>query len=319
MNLANYFLFFFLLLFSACTLKNAEEGKIKSVTIYTDSYVEKDNNLFQVFEKSTNINVHVYYFKNTDLIQKLKAEKYNSKADLLVLSNYESIRQIEKQKLFLEIKSEVLNKNIDKIYRSSKNNWFALSKSPLVIIYNSSFLKKDTIKTYHELLSPKWKSKICLQDPRDLSYLNFAKTIKYLLKNDADTFLLKLNNQSAIAKNGDDFVQIDRVNKLQAFLSVVKLASLAEKKFSKNKKVLAVNSIFPNQRKKGCYITISGAGVYRYAQNPLYAQQLLEFLSSKKAQKIYAQNRFEYPVTKNATISKVLIPFGKYRGRFYKY
>ena len=81
---------------------------------------------------------------------------------------------------------------------------------------------------------------------------------------------------------------------------------------------LDVSVIFHNQRKRGCYFTISGGGVYRYAKNPMQAQKLLEFLSGKRSQYLFAEGRFEYPIMQNVDAHYLLQSYGKIRGRFYK-
>ena len=110
---------------------------------------------------------------------------------------------------------------------------------------------------------------------------------------------------------------------MEALLGIVKLSSLAKShsnydtKNAKNSH--KVQAIFPNQRKRGCYMSISGGGVHRYARNPQNAKKMLEFLSSKRAQYKYAEKRFEYPILRDVNPCFELENFRKFRGRFYKY
>lgn len=307
----------------SCAVNDAKVNKVQTLYIFSDFNLKKDSSLFDIFEKKENIKLRFVQVDSDSVLIQLKKGKYNADADLLLLSNYELLKKVQYNKLFLPINSSVLTQNIDPNYRAKNNTWFALSKSPLVVIYNKNVLKKDTLKNYYELIYPKWKNKISFQAYNDFSYKNFVNTYDFLLKEKADSFLYKLNTQNILPHSGDDFEQIKRIARINSLFSVIKLSSLAESQNSKvkeDKKISKnIGHIFANQRKKGCFITISGAGVYRYAKNPSNAIKLLEFLSSKKAQKIYAHNRFEYPVTKSALVSKFLLPYGKYRGRFYKY
>jgi iron(III) transport system substrate-binding protein len=56
---------------------------------------------------------------------------------------------------------------------------------------------------------------------------------------------------------------------------------------------------WPNQNTKaasaGVHVNISGAGVTRHAKHPDEAVKLLEWLSSDKAQNLYADVNMEYP------------------------
>tara|TARA_Y100000588_G_C13632827_1_gene660301 strand:- start:99 stop:602 length:504 start_codon:yes stop_codon:yes gene_type:complete len=58
----------------------------------------------------------------------------------------------------------------------------------------------------------------------------------------------------------------------------------------------SVKLIFPNQEDRGTHINISGGGVAKYSRNKQEAVRFLEFLVSKKAQELYGQINFEYPV-----------------------
>ena len=59
----------------------------------------------------------------------------------------------------------------------------------------------------------------------------------------------------------------------------------------------SVRVVFPNQDGRGTHVNISGASLVKGAPNRANAVALLEFLSSKKAQGIYASMNGEYPVS----------------------
>ena len=58
----------------------------------------------------------------------------------------------------------------------------------------------------------------------------------------------------------------------------------------------SVNLIFPNQADRGAHMNITGAAVAKYAPNKDNAVKLLEYLSDSKAQEMYAQINYEFPV-----------------------
>ncbi|MES2590228.1 MAG: extracellular solute-binding protein [Bacteroidota bacterium] len=321
-RLVTFFVITTILVYS-CAIKDAEEQKRNYLTIYTDINYNQDTLLFNKFEKEEKIKVYVKYLPKDSIIKTLKREHFNSNADLLLLSNYDLLKKANRKNLLLPIKSDILDENVDPSYRSRKKTWYGLSKTPLVIIYNEKALKRDTLKSYHELLKPKWAGKISLQEKNNSTYRTFRNNLHFLLKNEADSFLLKLNKQVLLAKQGDDFTQINRINRRESLLSIVKLSSLAELQtkydYKSPKNVRDVEVIFPNQRKRGCYLSITGAGVYRYAKNSANAIKMLEFLSSKRAQYKYAETRFDYPLLRNTEICYALSKFRKFRARFYKY
>ena len=69
----------------------------------------------------------------------------------------------------------------------------------------------------------------------------------------------------------------------------------------------AIQVIRPTFAKSnGTHINISGAAVAKYAPNKTQAVQLLEFLVSPKAQQIYAQSNYEYPVRKGVSVDPII-------------
>ena len=85
-------------------------------------------------------------------------------------------------------------------------------------------------------------------------------------------------------------------------------------KKSDQKKAAAAMSIFwPNQNDRGTHVNVSGAAVTKYAKNKDNAQKLIEFLSSKEAQRWYADVNFEYPVRNDVPPSDLLKSWGGYK------
>ena len=123
----------------SCDLKNAKKSKHPYLIVYAQNFGENDSLLFRKFEKEEKIRVYVKKCVDSVLIQNLIREKYNANADLLLFSNYENAIVAKNNKLLAVANSEIIKKNIDDVYRSKSNYWFALSKSPLVLIYNENY------------------------------------------------------------------------------------------------------------------------------------------------------------------------------------
>jgi iron(III) transport system substrate-binding protein len=309
--------------FSSCSVNDAKPSMYQVVHVFTDFHNPNDSLIFSRFEKKTGVKVKLVFLESDSILQRLAEEKYDSKADLVRLSDYSLLKEAKRKNLFFSFKSEILENKIDPNYRSKGNEWIGLSKTPIVLIYNKNILSSDTIKNYYELLYEKWKKKIALADNYDQTYYTFRNTIKFILKIEADSFLIRMEIQTALPKFGTDFNQIDRINKGQAQIAFVRLNNLitSHHKTSSNsiKSTEKVNPVFPNQRKKGCYFTITGIGIYKYARNAQNAKMLVEFLCTRGAQYFYAAGINSYPLVQNVSLSSELKKYRKFRGRFYRY
>jgi iron(III) transport system substrate-binding protein len=74
---------------------------------------------------------------------------------------------------------------------------------------------------------------------------------------------------------------------------------------------------WPNQNLKnkasGVHVNISGAGVTRHAKNPAGAQKLIEWLSSDKAQNLFADNNLEFPVNPKVKPDPTVAAWGSFK------
>ena len=86
-----------------------------------------------------------------------------------------------------------------------------------------------------------------------------------------------------------------------------------EKKPEQKKWAAAVNLIFPNQKGRGTHVNISGAGVTKSAKNKSGAVKLIEYLSGDAAQKIYAEDNFEYPIKAGVKLHSIVAGWGKFK------
>src|SRR5690606_34405300 len=72
----------------------------------------------------------------------------------------------------------------------------------------------------------------------------------------------------------------------------------------------AVKVILPTFEGGGTLVNVSGAAVAAHAPHRDEAVQLLEYLVSDAAQKLYAEANFEYPVSPSAEVHPIIAAFG---------
>ena len=70
---------------------------------------------------------------------------------------------------------------------------------------------------------------------------------------------------------------------------------------------------WPNQDGSGVHVNVSGAGVTRYAKNRDAAVKFLEWLSSEKAQNLFADSNMEYPVNKAVAAHPYVAAWGDFK------
>ena len=73
-----------------------------------------------------------------------------------------------------------------------------------------------------------------------------------------------------------------------------------------------VQILFPTFENGGTHINISGVAMAKHAPNPENALAFMEFLTSAKAQEIYAEANHEYPVAPGSQASALVQTWGDF-------
>ncbi|MDX5297356.1 MAG: iron ABC transporter substrate-binding protein, partial [Gammaproteobacteria bacterium] len=71
--------------------------------------------------------------------------------------------------------------------------------------------------------------------------------------------------------------------------------------------------VYPNQQDRGTHINISGVALTQSAPNKANAVRLIEFLSEGAAQRMYAEQNFEYPINPNEQPSGLVASWGSFK------
>ena len=291
----------------------------KEINIYSHRQPFLINPFLELFTKDTGIKTNVVYSKK-GLAQRLKAEGENSPADVILTVDIGRLYIYDDLDLLSSIKSKNLIKNIPAYLRSPENTWFGLSKRARVIVVNNTKIKEGEITRLEDLADPKWKGQICTR-PGSHVYNRgiMASVLAEYGEERAEKWAEGLVANFAKRPQGNDRAQVKAIYEGECTIAIINNYYYGKLKFSEDpeqrKWVENVRLIFPNQGDgdRGAHVNISGGGVAKYSQNKEEALALLEFLTSEKAQKLYGEINFEYPVNPNVSPSDELQKWGKFR------
>lgn len=300
-----------MLIISSFTMANV-------VNVYSERHYDADKQLYAEFEKQTGIKVNVVNASANELISKLELEGKNTPADLFITVGAGNLYTAKSKGLLQKVDSKVLNNNIPKEFRDKGNEWFGLTYRARVLVYDPTKTKVSELSTYEDLASPKFKGQILTRTSTNSynqhlisfiiannGYEKTAKWAKGLVNNFARTPKGNDRDQAKAIIAGEGKVAI--MNTYYMGLMSVSKDPVEQEVFKKLK------IFFPNQKGKGTHINISGAGLTKHAKNKANAIKLLEFLSDKKAQGIFAAANYEYPVNKKAPLAPVVKSWGTFK------
>ena len=290
----------------------------QEVNIYSHRHYDTDKQLYKMFEKNTGIKVNIVKAKANELINRLESEGKNSPADILITSDAGRLYLAQEKGLLQTINSKILNEAVPENLRQKNGYWFALTKRARVIVYNKDKVNSSELSTYEDLTSPKFKGKVLIRKASNIYNQSLlASMIAHDGEKNAKAWAKGMVNNFARTPKGSDRDQMKAVAANVGDVAVVNTyyvgKLLNSKKTSEVKVGEKMGVFFPNQNDRGTHINISGAGVAKYSKNKENAVKLLEFLVSPKAQGMFAEANYEYPVNKNVKPSALLESWGTFR------
>lgn len=286
------------------------------VSLYTTREPALIQPLLDEFTKDTNITVNTVFVKD-GLIERVKAEGDKSPADVLMTVDIGNLIDLVDAGVTQPIESDVLNDVIPANLRGPDNHWYALSLRDRVA-YIASDVELDSI-TYEELADPKWKGKVCIRSGQHP--YNTALIAAMIAHNGAEATEEWLrgvkNNLGRKAAGGDRDVARDILGGI-CDIGIANAYYVGRMKNSEpgtdarqwGDAIEVIRPTFSSESSKGTHVNISGAAVAKHAPNKDGAVQLLEYLVSDKAQSLYANANYEYPVREGVTLDPVVASFG---------
>jgi iron(III) transport system substrate-binding protein len=285
------------------------------VNIYSYRQPDLIKPVLDAFTKETGIKTNVL-FLDKGLVERIKAEGENSPADVIMTVDIARLTEAKEGGVVQPLKDEKINANIPANFRDPDGDWFGLTTRGRVVYASKERVAQNEI-TYEELADPKWKGKICMRDGQHSYNIGL---IASMIANDGaeatEKWLTGLKNNLVRKPDGNDRSQAKAIWAGECDLALgntyyVGLMLTDTKEPEQKEWAGAIKVLFPNAKDRGTHVNVSGMALAKYAPDKENAVKLMEFLSSKEAQQIYAEQVFEYPVLPGAEPSAVVKSFGE--------
>ncbi|SMN11758.1 Ferric iron ABC transporter, iron-binding protein [uncultured Candidatus Thioglobus sp.] len=283
-----------------------------SLIVYSSRKGHLIKPLFTAFTKETGIKVEYLTGEGSTLLERLKLEGKNTKADMFMTVDAGNLWYAGTQGLFQRVKTKVLQDNIPSHLRDPEGLWTGLSVRARTIVYNTNTLKPNDLSTYADLASDKWAGRLCLRTSKKVYTKSLVASIIYHQGKEKTGKIIEgwVKNLAATPNAKDSHV----MNAILSGQCDVGLVNTYYYGRLMDKKPDAPLKLFwANQKTTGVHVNITGAGVTKYAKNPAKAIRLLEWLSSSKAQKIYGALNKEYPANPSVQPDVTVARWGAFK------
>ncbi len=286
----------------------------EEVNIYSYRQPELIAPLLEAFTEETGIRANVSFLKK-GMLEKLKAEGARTPADVILTVDIARLDALVEAGVTQPVKSETITANIPEIYRDPDGEWFGLTTRARVVFASKERVKPGEITTYEDLASEKWKGRICIRS--GLNPYNVALFAGHLYHHGPEgtkAWLTGLKANLARKPQGNDRAQVKAVWAGECDIAIGNTYYLGKMLENPEQKPWAdaVNVVFPVFEGGGTHVNISGMAMTKGAPHPAAALKLMEFLASPKAQQIYAQANYEYPVAPGVEPSDLVKSWGSF-------
>lgn len=297
---------------SAMAVNGAAFAQSGEVNVYTYRETKLVQPLFDAFTKDTGIKVNVVS-ASSGLEQRMKAEGANSPADVLLTVDVGRIAEAVEAGVTQPIKSDALDKAVPAQYRDPDGHWAGISMRARVIYASKDRVKQDVI-TYEELADPKWKGKICSRSGQHI-YNNalFAAYVAHHGEAKAEEWLRGVKANLAQKPSGGDRETARDVAAGKCDIGIGNTyywALMMNHDADKKPWAEATKVILPTFAGGGTHVNLSGVLLAKHSPNRANAIKLIEWLAGDKAQQIYADANYEYPVRAGIAVNSTIAGYG---------
>jgi iron(III) transport system substrate-binding protein len=284
------------------------------LTIYSGRAERLIKPVLDAFTAKTGIQVELLSSGTTELVNRLKAEGDRTPADLLITNDAGSLELARTAGLLRPLNMREIDRAIPPQYRAPDNSWVGLSGRFWIIVYNTTQVKPDQLRSLLDLADPKWKDKIAIPNSGS-EYLQAGVSVIRAAYGDERTkqFLIGLRDNGGTQVYQKSSQIVDAVAKGQVALGIVNHYYVYRHLATQPGAPIAV--FMPDQQEggMGSIMNVAGVGIIKQTKHLESAKLLVEFLVAQAGQKLFADLDKEYPLHSDVKADPALIDRKSFR------
>ncbi|HYF07006.1 MAG TPA: extracellular solute-binding protein [Acetobacteraceae bacterium] len=291
-----------------------------TMALYSSRHYDTDRALYDGFTSDTGIRIRLIEGDADQLIERIRNEGANSPADVLITVDAARLQRAMDAGVLLPTRSPVLEGRIPASLRDPDGHWFGVSRRARVVMYDKRRGPPAGLARYEDLAKPEFRGQVLIRaaaHPYNVSLM--GSIIAANGPEAAEAWARGVVANMARPPQGGDIPQFQAVAAGVGALAVANTYYLARFGASENPQERAlyerIGVIFPNQGAgdRGTHVNVSGAGVVRSAPNREAAVRFIEYLTGARAQELFANGNFEYPVVEDVRPHPALAGLGSFR------
>lgn len=295
----------------SCQKNESSHDSADKLVVYTSRKEHLIKDIFKAYEDKTGIQISYRTGDAGALIQALKAEGFNTTADLFMTVDAGNLWYAKSQGLFRPADSKKLQDAVPAHLRDPDLNWFGLSVRARTLAYNPKNVEDGELESYEDLATDKWKGRLCLRTSKKVYNQSLVAMLIHELGEVRAREVVAGWVDNVVEIFSNDTAVLKAIAAGQCDVGIVNTYYYG--RLIKEDPELALKLFWPNQESYGVHINVSGAGILKHSKNPQAAEKFLEWLASDEAQKSFAQVNMEYPVDPEAPQGELVESWGEFK------
>ena len=284
----------------------------QEVNVYSARQPELIDPIFQAFTIESGITVNSVFI-DKGMIERLKAEGDHSPADLILTTDIANLSAIVAAGVTQPVTSAIIDGAIPAEFSDPDHQWFGITMRARVIYASRERVAEGEVTTYEDLADPKWQGRLCIRSGlHNYNLALLSAEIAHHGTKAAQDWAAGLKSNLAQRPEGGDRDQAKAIWSGACDIALGNTYYIGEMMQDDEQKrwAEAVRVDFPIFEGGGTHVNISGMAMTRSAPNRDNAVKLMEFLVSHKAQELYANLNFEYPLVAGVPVPALVESWG---------
>ncbi|MBW2064699.1 MAG: extracellular solute-binding protein [Deltaproteobacteria bacterium] len=284
----------------------------KELVVYSARKEHLIKPLFDAYTATAKVKIRFITDKAPVLLQRIIAEGPRGPADILITVDAGNLWHAAQEVILQPVSSSILAKNIPPHLRDPGNRWFGLSVRARTIVYNKKKVRLSELSTYEALAEPIWRGRLLLRTSKKVYNQSLVAMFiaEYGEEKTEEIVRGWVRNLAAPPFSSDTKV-LEAIAAGQGDVGIVNTYYFG--RLIRKNPDLPLAIFWPNQEGSGVHVNISGAGVVKYSKAKEEAIEFLEWLSSEKAQKLFADSNMEYPANPKVPPHPIVASWGRFK------
>lgn len=305
---------------AAAALARPALAQERTLNLYSSRHYDTDRALYDGFTAETGMRIRLIEGDADQLIARIQSEGANTPADVLITVDGARLARASAANILAPTRSEILSGRVPASLRHPEGEWYGVSRRARVVMFDKTKGRPAGLDRYEDLAKPEFRGQILVRTaahPYNTSLM--ASIIVANGEQAAEAWARGVAQNMARPPQGGDTPQFQAVAAGVGGLAIANTYYLARFGASANPAEKAlydrIGVIFPNQGQgdRGAHVNVSGAGVVRTSANKEMALKFIEYLTGPRAQELFANGNFEYPVVADVATHPALAALGTFR------